>query len=191
MGISAHANAISAISVSFDGKYLFSAGRGDQSSYMYELCLGDDGGVGNTSSNDTSIQFCGLHSESADDVRTSGSCATKEFLGPFLSLLDGGEGGDLHEDIIDYFYFSQLKAQGEDSMEERAIPGRIPVAEIPALMRAVGFYPSEAQAVDMLNEVHIIYHYVFIYLAELPYPSSRDIWPSKSPDLTLIPIGPL
>jgi cilia- and flagella-associated protein 251 len=146
MGISAHAGAISAISVSFDGKYLFSAGRGDQSSYMYELCLGDDGGVGKADS----IQHSGAEGQPTDIVRTSGS------LEPFLSLLEGGKGGDLHEDIIDYFYYCQLRAQGEDSMEERAVTGRIPVDEIPALMRAVGFYPSEAQVVDMLNEVHMI-----------------------------------
>lgn len=157
MGISTHAGAISAISVSFDGKYLFSAGRGEQSSYMYELCLSDDGGVGNTGSNNTSIQHSGVEGQPTDTVRTSGSHSTKGSLEPFLSLLEGGKGGDLHEDIIDYFYYCQLRAQGEDSIEERAITGRIPVDEIPALIRAVGFYPSEAQVVDMLNEVHIIY----------------------------------
>lgn len=156
MGISAHAGAISAISVSFDGKYLFSAGRGDQSSYMYELCLSADSGVGTTGSNNTSIQHSGVEGQPTDIMRTSGSCSTRGSLEPFLSLLEGGKGGDLHEDIIDYFYFCQLRAQGEDSMEERAITGRIPVDEIPALMRAVGFYPSEAQVVDMLNEVHMI-----------------------------------
>ena len=157
MGISAHAGAISAISVSFDGKYLFSAGRGDQSSFMYELCLGDDGVVSNSYCHDTSIEHCDLQVAPGDAVRTLGSHPTRESLEPFLSLLDGGEGGDLHEDIIDYFYFCQLRAQGEDSMEARAISGRIPVEQIAALMRAVGFYPSEAQAAEMLNEVHMIY----------------------------------
>lgn len=156
MGFSAHAGAISAISVSFDGKYLFSAGRGDQSSYMYELCLGGDGGIGKTDSKNTSIQHSGAEGQPTGIVRTSGS------LEPFLSMLEGGKGGDLHEDIIDYFYYCQLRAQGEDSMEERAITGRIPVDEIPALMRAVGFYPSEAQVVDMLNEVHMIDRFVSI-----------------------------
>ena len=75
----------------------------------------------------------------------------------FLALLEGGENGDLHEDIIEYFYFCQLRAQGEESTDERTIPGEIPIDEIPSLMRAVGFYPSEGQVADMTNEVrHLI-----------------------------------
>ena len=181
MGISAHAGAISSISVSFDGKYLFSAGRGDQSSYMYELCLGDDSSISNTSSNGTSIERCDLQGESTETARALRVSAAREVLGPFLSLLDGGEGGDLHEDMIDYFYYCQLRAQGEDSMEARAISGRIPVEEIPALMRAVGFYPSEAQAVDMLNEVHMTnIHFSFSSFVGLPLLLSRDVLPLRS-----------
>lgn len=197
MGISAHAGAVSAISVSFDGKYLFSAGRGDQSSYMYELCLsnGNDSGISNISCNGTSIERCDLQGESTETARALGVSAAKEVLGPFLSLLDGGEGGDLHEDIIDYFYYCQLRAQGEDSMEARAISGRIPVEEIPALMRAVGFYPSEAQAVDMLNEVHMTYiHVSFPSLVGLLLLPSRDVYyllDVTSFDSTNIVPGPL
>ena len=185
MGISAHAGAVSAISVSFDGKYLFSAGRGDQSSYMYELCLGNgngnDSGISNISCNGTSIERCDLQGESTETATVLGVSASKEILEPFLSLLDGGEGGDLHEDIIDYFYFCQLRAQGEDSMEARAISGRIPVEEISALMRAVGFYPSEAQAVDMLNEVHMTYlHFSFPSLVGLLLLPSRYLLPLEN-----------
>ena len=32
--------------------------------------------------------------------------------------------------------------------------GRIPLEEIPALFRAVGFYPSEEEITQMINQVH-------------------------------------
>jgi hypothetical protein len=127
MGTGAHPGVISSIAVSFDGKYLFSTGGPDMSAFMYELDLTD------TSSTVT-----------VDDI---------ESKSPFLSLLEGGQGGELHEDIIEYFYYCQLRAQGEESMAVRSISGHIPIEEIPSLMRAVGFYPSEGQVVDMLNEV--------------------------------------
>jgi hypothetical protein len=43
---------------------------------------------------------------------------------PFYSLLEGGEGGELHRDIEDYFYYCQLRHLGEDSMESRTLTGR-------------------------------------------------------------------
>lgn len=129
MGINAHPGMISAIAVSFDGKYLFSAGGTDLSAYMYEIYLGDSNVV------------------SVDD-RNSESKSSM-----ILTLLEGGPGGELHEDIIEYFYYCQLRAQGEESMSVRSISGYIPIEEVPSLMRAVGFYPSELQVVDMLNEV--------------------------------------
>lgn len=154
MGINAHSGAISALAVSYDGHYLFSAGQSDQSSYMYEVNLsnsgeGDISDSNNINNNSDSLAAYQLDGETVRIV--SGS--ENDLYRPFLSLLDGGEGGDLHEDIIEYFYYCQLRAQGEDSVEERTVSGRIPIEEIPSLMRAVGFYPSEAQVVDMLNEV--------------------------------------
>lgn len=154
MGINAHSGAISALCVSYDGQYLFSAGKSDQSSYMYEVDLSNsrEGDVSDSNNiNNNSDSLTASQSVGETDKIISGS--EIDLYRPFLSLLDGGEGGDLHEDIIEYFYYCQLRAQGEDSMEERTVSGRIPIEEISSLMRAVGFYPSEAQVVDMLNEV--------------------------------------
>ena len=51
----------------------------------------------------------------------------------------------MHSDIKDYFYYCQLRTQGESAMEKRNITGKIPVTEVPSLVRAVGFYPSEEE----------------------------------------------
>ncbi len=37
------------------------------------------------------------------------------------SLLEGGRGGPFYEQIVDYFYYCQLRAQGEDTAETRHI----------------------------------------------------------------------
>jgi hypothetical protein len=38
-------------------------------------------------------------------------------------------------------------------MEARDISGKIPIKEIPSLVRSVGFYPSEEEVTNMINEV--------------------------------------
>ena len=130
MGLVAHPNQITCIAASFDGQFLFSAGGADLSVNMWQL--------------DTSELTC--FSETKTET---------EEMDAFLSLLEGGRGGALHNDIIDYFYYCQLRTQGEDAMETRAITGKIPVGEIPSLVRAVGFYPSEEEVTNMVNEVRL------------------------------------
>lgn len=45
----------------------------------------------------------------------------------------------------DYFYYSQLRSQGLDSMQTRQVSTHIPLAEVPFVMRALGFYPTEQE----------------------------------------------
>lgn len=44
-------------------------------------------------------------------------------LNPFLEALEGGEYGQLYNELLDYFYYFQLRRQGEDCMEERLLQG--------------------------------------------------------------------
>ena len=52
------------------------------------------------------------------DVGAVGSAVAEGGTGasPFLQLLDGGEGGEAHNDLVDYFYYAQIMAQGEVRM---------------------------------------------------------------------------
>ena len=171
MGINAHPGQISAISVSHDGKYFFTAGGSDLSAYMFEIGFNnnednDDNDNNHLNNlNDPSILLSRKTSNmnlnlnlnlNLNSIITKNKSNTKNPLKYFLALLEGGDGGDLHEDIIEYFYFCQLRAQGEESLDERTVSGVIPVEEIPSLMRALGFYPSEAQVADMTNEVRML-----------------------------------
>ncbi|KAJ6656688.1 hypothetical protein lerEdw1_003575 [Lerista edwardsae] len=76
-----------------------------------------------------------------------------EDLIPFYRLLDGGREGKLFRELEDYFYYAQLVHQGIDTMEPRKVSTHIPLEQVPFVMRAIGFYPTEAQVEDMLNEV--------------------------------------
>ncbi|KAL7986664.1 hypothetical protein Chor_012947 [Crotalus horridus] len=62
---------------------------------------------------------------------------------PFYNLLEGGRDGA----------FFKLVHQGIDTMEPRKVSTHIPLDQVSFLMRAMGFYPSEDQIEDMLNEV--------------------------------------
>ena len=76
-----------------------------------------------------------------------------EGMEPFYDMLAGGKGGTLHEEMVDYFYLAQLKAQGVSSVEERDITGKVPFDHTASLLRAGGFYPSEGEVTDILEEL--------------------------------------
>ena len=181
LGINAHPGQISAISVSHDGKYFFTAGGTDLSAYMFDINLNnfnndntDDNDNNNNNlnnfldpSNSLSRKTSNLNLNlnlnlNSITTKNKTNSNSKNSIKYFLALLEGGDGGDLHEDIIEYFYFCQLRAQGEESLDERTISGVIPIEEIPSLMRALGYYPSEAQVADMTNEVRMLIEF-FLY----------------------------
>ena len=71
----------------------------------------------------------------------------------FNNMVDGGPEGEFYQDMVDYFYYSQLRAQGEMSTDTRSTDGRVPLEEIPNLMRALGYYPTERDIENMTSEV--------------------------------------
>ena len=127
VGIVAHPGEITGMAVSCDGRFVFSAGGADLTVNMW-LVVDEI--------------------EEPDNTTTTGID-----MAPFLALLEGGPYGELHQNLVDYFYYCQLRHGGEDTMDTRKLTGMIPLEEIPALMRAVGYYPSEDEVVNMINEV--------------------------------------
>lgn len=47
----------------------------------------------------------------------------------------------------DLFYYMQILHQGENTVLPRVVSDQIPVSELPDLMRACGFYPSEYEVI--------------------------------------------
>jgi WD40 repeat protein len=126
MGVIAHPGAVSAMALSHDGRFMITAGGADRSVNLWNV--------------------------NVDALDAAVALAPPEF-DSFTSLLDGGRGGPFYEQIVDYFYYCQLRAQGEDSPDAREISGRVHLDQAIALMRALGFYPSQEQIRDICAEV--------------------------------------
>jgi WD40 repeat protein/Ca2+-binding EF-hand superfamily protein len=124
MGLLAHPLEVSAVCVSHDGKYIFSAGGRDCS--VNQWLLDPDNLI-------------------IDDGRPP-----KEH---FIDVIEGGKHGDFMKEIVDYFYYAQIRSQGEETTKKRTIEGKIPFTQVPNLMRALGYYPSEHEKQYMTFEI--------------------------------------
>lgn len=134
MGIVAHPGEVTCVAVSYDGKYIFSAGGYDLSVNMWKINVeehqrdklatrlseageeGDAGGAADGEDKGAEQITQPVRPTAAQDAAA---------LRPYFSLLEGGEDGELHRDIVDYFYYCQLRHLGEDSMETRNLTGTI------------------------------------------------------------------
>ncbi|KAJ3152729.1 Cilia- and flagella-associated protein 251 [Geranomyces michiganensis] len=76
---------------------------------------------------------------------------------PWLDLLHNGAdvaGRDAFvREMEDYFYYAQLRSQGEATTTARLITTTVSLEQVPLIMQAMGYYPSQAETDDMLNEV--------------------------------------
>ena len=126
MGLIAHPGAVTAIAATHDARFLVTAGGAD-----------------------LTVNLWAIDADAIDAAEAAGGGGVE----PYTALLEGGAGGELHEELIDYFYYAQLRTQGEDTTAPRDAKGAVPLAEIPNLMRALGFYPAEQEVANMVSEV--------------------------------------
>lgn len=147
MGLIAHPGAISNVDVTSDGSFLLTAGVDDLVVNMWEI---------HTAQLDALEAAGAMAMATAAPVPTTITTEVDRdamALAPFLSLLEGGPDGAFYHEIVDYFYLAQLRVQGEDATAARDISGRIPLREIPNVMRAIGFYPTDQEIQHMCSEV--------------------------------------
>ncbi|XP_056360609.1 cilia- and flagella-associated protein 251 [Oenanthe melanoleuca] len=121
-----HPDGVSDFAISHDGRYIFTAGGKERTFMKWKVNL-----------------------HALDAVAFLGG----EDMIPFYSLLDGGREGKFFRELEDYFYYIQLCSQGIITLERRQVSTHIPLEEIPSVMRAIGFYPSEEEIEEMINEV--------------------------------------
>ncbi|KAJ2996485.1 Cilia- and flagella-associated protein 251, partial [Globomyces sp. JEL0801] len=79
-----------------------------------------------------------------------------EKMEPFLNMLDpSGKGvqGDIYREFEDYFYYAQIKTQGEDVSVDRIVGDTVPLSQVPFIIQAMGYYPSNMEIDDMINEI--------------------------------------
>ena len=58
-------------------------------------------------------------------------------------MLEGGQDGLKYQDMIDFFYYAQIKSKDENTTKHRILNDTVPKDSIHGLFAAMNFYPSE------------------------------------------------
>lgn len=74
-------------------------------------------------------------------------------LSHLVAAVEGGSGGELMREVIDYFYYAQIRAQGEETTAKRELLGAVHFSQMPNLLRALGYYPTELDIGHLTFEV--------------------------------------
>ncbi|KYQ60114.1 WD repeat-containing protein 66 [Trachymyrmex zeteki] len=126
VGITGHPQKIIGISVSNNKEILFTAGYNDPCVLMWKIKL-----------------------KSVDIMARLGG----EGLSPFYCLIKGGKKGWLANEIKDLFYYGQILHQGENMIAVRTVSDTVVVEQIPNLMRAIGYFPTNKEVENIMTEV--------------------------------------
>ena len=51
----------------------------------------------------------------------------------------------LRQEMEELFYLVQLRSEGYDVMDPRQIDVHVPLGQVPTIMRALGYYPTQRQ----------------------------------------------
>lgn len=71
----------------------------------------------------------------------------------FLTLIEGGQSGAAWKTLTDAFVYSQLARQGLDTTSRRAVGDTIPLPDVGPVLRAAGYYPTQAELITLMGEV--------------------------------------
>ena len=103
---------------------------------------------------------------------------------PFLNLLEGGMGGKKYKEMVDYFYYAQIKSKDENTTKHRVLDQTVTINLIHGLLASLGYYPSIEEINNIQREVRHMKHlenakeksddinfetFVKIYLNHRPY----------------------
>lgn len=116
IGLVAHPAEVSGLAISSDGRFVFTAGGHDLTVNMWSVFLPTEEVL-----QPVQQPSSPLHE---DFTNTTGNEVSPDLV-PFLDLLEGGPGGELHQNLIDYFYYCQLRHGGEDTIEARTLNGEL------------------------------------------------------------------
>ncbi|KAI9175376.1 hypothetical protein H9P43_006737 [Blastocladiella emersonii ATCC 22665] len=134
MGVLAHPDAIADLALSHDGAFAFTAG-GD--------AVGDS----------AVVKMWRLHPRALD---ARAAAAGGEGMAPFNYLINPTGDAEVTRHLEDLFYYAQLREDGEN------VPGvthrlreKVSLAQLPALLRALGHFPSERDIEQMIAQLSL------------------------------------
>lgn len=116
MGLIAHPGQVADICVSNDGRFIFTCGGDDLAVNMWAV---------DVSPIEQAISLQG------------------EGIDPFINLIEGGREGQTFQDMNDFFYYAMIRSKKENTTSTRKLNGYVPIDQIPNLMRAMGYYPTQ------------------------------------------------
>ncbi|KYK63402.1 hypothetical protein TGPRC2_297380 [Toxoplasma gondii TgCatPRC2] len=71
---------------------------------------------------------------------------------PFNQLIPGGAEGEFYRNMKDYFYYCQIRSEGERTTKSRKLDGTVPLTELANLLCAVGECPSHMDIQNLIAE---------------------------------------
>ncbi|XP_014668651.1 PREDICTED: WD repeat-containing protein 66-like [Priapulus caudatus] len=126
LAVIGHPGDVVDICCSHDGKSMFTGGATDATVFMWEMNF---------------------------DVLEAASHLGGLGIVPFYDLLEGGQSGTLFREMENFFYYAQIRSQGLRTMDVHRVASTMKVEQIPYVMRALGYYPTQREIDDMMNEV--------------------------------------
>ncbi|KPA79647.1 hypothetical protein ABB37_05437 [Leptomonas pyrrhocoris] len=139
IGLLAHPGSILSMVASYDGRYIFTAGGADQS--VMQWCVKGEAIL--PPAELVAVEHC----------TEKGGVPLRHLI----SAVEGGADGELMKEVVDYFYYAQIRAQGEETTAKRVLLGAIPFSQMPNLLRSLGYYPSDMEIGHMTYEVANMY----------------------------------
>jgi len=148
--------AVGLVRLPLDGDPAGSVGIVAHAGEIANFALTRDGASMLTAGSNGIINLWGIDCTPVEDaVHDSGRLGAERYSRLVADELSGGDPSTaeaLISDIQDYFYYAEI-ASRVNSKDERKLDFCIPLSEVPSVMRAIGFYPSEGDIKAMQREV--------------------------------------